>query len=235
MTAGGSSEPPRPAELQPGAPPPTTRPPGDGSFWADWQSLLRNRLILGGLSLLIVLLITTLVLVFVGSGGNSSNDTTGVEVGTPAKTSTPFPAGTVIGRMRTTASVLAGPNAQYTPLGTIRSGVVLQVIGRSEDGAWLQVIYPPGTALHGWVDRALLDVTGNVSVLRIAGPEAGPNVEVPTSLYVNPTYEVATDEIPTFDGSVLTSTPRPTRTRAPTATPIRVRTVPPDTPTVAPQ
>lgn len=233
MSVGGPPEPPLPAELQPGAPPPTTLPPDDGSFWADWQSLLRNRLILGGLSLLIVLLLTTLVLVLLGRGDNST-DGPAVEVSTPAKTSPPLPAGSVIGRMRTTASMLAGPDPQYSPLGTIRSGVVLQIIGRSADDAWLQVIYPPGTQLRGWVNRTLLEVTGNVSLLRIAGPEAGPNVELPTSAYVNPTYEVATGEAPTFEGAVATSTPRPTRTRAPTATNISVRTMIPATPTEGP-
>jgi len=71
----------------PEPPPPTPRelekPPATasaietaGSFWADWQALLRNRLILGGLAALALLLLVAIVLVLIGSDGEDESTQT---------------------------------------------------------------------------------------------------------------------------------------------------------------
>src|SRR3972149_5261996 len=60
--------PPSPRELEK---PPATASAIEtaGSSGADWQALLRNRLILGGLAALALLLLVAIVLVLIGSDG----------------------------------------------------------------------------------------------------------------------------------------------------------------------
>jgi uncharacterized protein YraI len=237
-TPGDPPEPPLPAELQGGPQPAAALPAEDGSLLADWQSLLRNRLIIGGLAVLIVLLMTTLVLVLLGGGDGANGSPPAVNVRTPVNTATPVPPGVVIGRMRSTASLRSGPDELFAPLGTIRTGVVLTIIGRSEDDVWLQVVYPPGSQLRGWVNRDLLEVTGDVSELAVAGPNLGPDVEVPTVTFFEPTFEPLPTEVgegePTpTEEEPEEETPKPTNTRYPTATPIRVRSATPTSPNPA--
>jgi uncharacterized protein YraI len=227
MSAGEVGPPPELPELGGSA------APAPGSFWADWQTLLRNRLILGGLAALVVLLLATVVLVLMDGGDDDEGTTQPVAQATTAseETMTPLPSGALRGRMRVTASVRAGPDHTYTFLGTARGGETLAVVGRSEDEAWLQVIYPPDSTLRGWVDATLLDVAGDVSALAVAAPALGPIVNVPTSPYVEPVEPIPTEpqeEVPT-EGPRPTSTRRPTRTPLPTNT--RAPTVPRVTPT----
>lgn len=222
--------PPTPRELE--EPPPTASAiETAGSFWADWQALLRNRLILGGLAALVLLLLVAIVLVLIGSDGDDETTPRPLVATTPREEEpTVLPSGGLIGRMRTTASVRRGPAATYEILGTVRGGAVVTVVGRNEDETWLQLIYPPGSELRGWVNATLIEVTGDVSRLVIAGPSAGPSVAVPTSPFFNPTFE----PLPTEPGGEPTEPAEPTETprRRPTNTPRPTRT---PTPTPAPE
>jgi uncharacterized protein YraI len=203
------------------------------SRWDAWLPLLNNRVILSGLGLVIVLLLIAIVLVAIGS---ESQDTDGALVTnrTPAPNSTVLPRGSLSGRLVTTTSVRNGPDATYAILGTVPRGATVAVIGRNEDESWLQIRYPPGSALLGWVHAEFLETIGDVSKLAVAGPGPSPDIVVPTQAE-SPTA-VTTEEVastPTEEATPdVTSTPTEEAKATPTeelATP----TVPPE-PTATP-
>ena len=213
--------------------PPLLHPSGNASAsasatkgwadWADWQGVLRNRFILAGLGVLVVLLLVAIVLFAVG--GEDGNDTSGVaaQATNDGGVTTPVLGPGLPGQLRTTTTMRNGPGSTYAILGTIPRDSVVTVVGRNQDDTWLQVLYPPGTQLRGWVRASLIDVNGDVSELVIAGPGELPDIPVPT--YAGPVFTpVATEPGSEFEA---TRTPRPTFTPVPTWTPRPTRTPPP--------
>ncbi len=166
-------------------------------------SFLRNPIVLGALAVVVVLLVVAVALILVGGG---EGDDAG-EAAAPGPTRTerpeasPVREGRVSGEVIATINVRSGPGEGYTILGTIRNGTRVEVVGRTEEDEWLQVIYPPQSTLHGWVDAAFLDLEGDPSTLAVATVEALPMPEVPTE----PAYAAAatptTEESPTPEGS----------------------------------
>jgi hypothetical protein len=109
----------------------------------------------------------------------------------------------LVGTTNGTTAVLFAPGSRSV-LGTLQSGADVQIDGRSTDGNWLRVIFPPNSELHGWIDAEQLDVNGDVSVLIVATAEPAPQIDQPTAI---PTYLTM---IPGDDGSAtadLTGTP----------------------------
>lgn len=222
-------------EHNPGGPPllhpsdNATAPATEG--WADWHAVLRNRFILGGLGSLVVLLLVAIVLFAVGGGDNNDTSAVAPRPTRDGGATTPVLGPGLPAQLRTTATMRNGPGPTYAILGTIPRDSVVTVVGRNEDDTWLQVLYPPGTQLRGWVQASLIDVNGDISELVIAGPGAQPDVPVPT--YSGPIYTpVATEPGSEFEP---TRTPRPTFTPVPTWTPRAPRTpVPTSTPGAVP-
>jgi len=185
--------------------------------WDAWLPLLNNRFILSGLALVVVLLLISIVLVTIGNGDEDVHRNV-VPNPTPAPNSTVLPRGSLSGRVVTTASVRNGPNSTYSILGTVPKGATVAVIGRNEDLSWLQIRYPPGSTLLGWVSAEFMQTTGDVSKLVVAGPGPGPDVVVPTNVEqptTLPTEEVATSTPTEATTPDITSTP----TQEPKATP----------------
>jgi len=200
------------------------------SRWDAWLPLLNNRAILSGLGLVIVLLLIAIVLVSIGHGNQDTHRAV-VTLSTPAANSTALPRGSLSGHMVRTASVRNGPDATYALLGTIPKGAAIAVIGRNGDESWLQIRYPPGSSLLGWVDAQFLETTGDISQLAVAGPGPGPSVPIPTGSA--PPTEIHTQE-------EATSTPTEETTPIVTATPtLETQPTPTgqpqQTPTLAPQ
>lgn len=213
-----------------GPPPPfvpTNRKPPklEGSGPPDWQAVLHNRFILGGLGVLVVLLLSAIVLFALGGDGNKGAAVSGRT--TPDGTSATAVIGPGLrGRMAATVGSRAGPGTSYAFLGLITSGAELTVVGRNADNTWYQVIYPPGSTLRVWVVASAIRIDGDTSALVIAGPAAGPDVVVPT--FAGPSGPLPTEpggteieETPTFAEPTRrpTFTPPPTWTPAPTRTP----------------
>ena len=193
-----------------------------------WTALLRNRLLLTGASAVVVLVLVALVLIAIGRGEGP------VDTQTVAGATTPDPASDgerdgVTATVRTTTSMRNGPGPTYQILGTIPRNATVAVVGRNEDQTWLQVVWPPGSALRGWISIAFAQVTGDVAALAVAGPGQGPSVDLPTGsgpLLETPGF-VATPPPP---DTTPDATAEPTRTRQPTEP---LRTAPPTrTPTV---
>ncbi len=80
----------------------------------------------------------------------------------------------LVGHVLTTVTMRNGPGPTHAILGTIPRGALVSVVGRNSDEDWLQVI--PVSGIRGWVDADLIEVTGDISELIIAGPGAGPSV-----------------------------------------------------------
>ena len=192
----------------------------------DWLDLLRNRFILAGLGGLVVLALIAIVLVAFGRDDGSPGRRSAVVPGVADGGSEDTTSDGIVGLTRITATMRNGPDSTYSILGTIPRGARVPVIGRNADDTWLQITYPPGSELQGWVSANSLDVSGDVSQLVIAGPGSGPSVAVPTSQFpfVQPTSEEPAVVEPTRTPYVRptsrpTPLPRPTRTPRPTITP----------------
>lgn len=233
-------EPPRPSEPDEGAspsePPSSTgadaAPPAgdpDGFVLPEWLAFLHNRAILGGLSILVVLLLTAIILVAMGGGDSGFSRPLLSGITTPEGTLTPGPGGELVGRMRITGTLRNGPGATFAILGTIPVGTRVTVVGRNEDSTWLQVIPPSG--IQGWVPIDFVDVAGDISKLVIGEAGRGPSVAIPTrvpgpalaltSTPVPPAAATATQALlPTAIPLPPTPTaPAPTETPLPPMTP----------------
>lgn len=243
--SGGSAEPPRPPPVLPeleapspaatGSPQPTDD--SGGFMLADWLAYLRNRFIMGGLAIVVVLLLIAVVLLVVGNGDGEPQRRLAADASTPESEATVVPPGGLTGHVRTTATMRNGPDLTYAILGTIPRGALVSVVGRNANETWLQVTYPPGSQLRGWVDITFIEVTGDISRLAVAGPGSGPSVPVPTSAFpVAPEPIVVPPTQPPTAAPTITQPPSPTATEPPQ--PTGTRTPPPTRtprPTAAPQ
>lgn len=57
-------------------------------------------------------------------------------------------------RLATTSNLYARPARASDLVAVIPAGHDARVLGRTEDAAWLRVVYPPQSSLEGWVPRA---------------------------------------------------------------------------------
>ena len=102
-------------------------------------------------------------------------------------------------------NVRAGPGTDYDLLGTMVAGQVGEILGRSNDSAWLKITYVGPHGNEGWVFRQIVRVFGDVPTLPIAEPPPTPTLP-PTS----------TSELPLQPGQ---ATPTPRGEPPPTITP----------------
>jgi hypothetical protein len=83
-------------------------------------------------------------------------------------------------------NVRGGPGTFYPILGLLRAGDVAPVVGRSQNGAWWQIIFPPNTNNVGWVVNSYTqanEAANNVPV--VAGPPAPPTHTPPPPAATN--------------------------------------------------
>jgi hypothetical protein len=145
------------------------------------SSFLRSPIILGGLAVVLIALVIVAVAGLFGGGDGNSNG--GAEV-KPVGTSSSQQAddrGGLTGKAKATINVRSDPGNEFQALGVLRKDTEVQIVAKSADGKWLQIIYPPRSSLRGWVLAESLDVTGDMSGLGIATPEQIPAPVVPTS------------------------------------------------------
>jgi len=218
-----------------GAPPPlvpTSRKPPKAPRgepgWFDYQAVLRNRFILGGLGVLVVMLLVAIVLFAVGGDDNGNADVSAQPTNDPAAATAVIGSG-LRGQMLATVGARAGPGNTYPFLGILTDGTELTVVGRNADESWYQVIYPEST-LRVWVIASSIEIDGDTSDLVIAGPAEAPDVVVPT--FSGPVGPLPTEpggteieETPT-EGAAPTRTPHAAFTPAPTWTPRPTNTPP---------
>lgn len=204
----------------------------------DWAGILQNRLILSGFAAVVVLALITIVLVTIGNGDGDPNPRSLAGGGTPEASPTALPGGGLVGEVRTTTTIRSGPGSSYDILGTVPRGALVSVVGRDEDQAWLQVSYPPGSELLGWVSIAFIEVSGDISQLVVAEAGEPPSIVIPTSIVTESPTELPTVTEPLAPTETPSPeperTPPPTETSLPTVTPEATSTSPPpatETPT----
>lgn len=160
-------------------------------------SFLRSPIILGGLVVVIVALIAMLALgVLTGDNGGGGSATKTPGTSSPKQTAN---SDHLTGKAKSTVNVRSDPGNAFQALGVLRKGAEVEIVAKSEDGEWLQIVYPSGSSLRGWVLAESLEVTGDLSTLGIATPENIPVPVVPTSPPVTeaPTTPTPSDLTPT--------------------------------------
>ena len=197
----------------------------------DWAGILQNRLILSGLAVIVVLALITIVLVTIGNGDGGPNPRSLAGGGTPEASPTALPGGALVGEVRTTTTIRSGPGSSFSILGTVPRGALVSVVGRDENQAWLQVSYPPGSELLGWVSIAFIEVSGDISQLVVAEAGEPPSIVIPTSIVIETATELPTVTEPLAPTETPSPEPKkpppPTETSLPTVTPEATSTSPP--------
>lgn len=110
---------------------------------------------------------------------------------TPAEpTATPTPEGVTVTVLQN-MNVRSGPGTNYPIVGAGTVGQATKVLGRNDDGTWLQVEFP-STSGVGWVFAELVQVTGDpqgVAVAQAPPPPAPTATPVPTEVPATPVPE----------------------------------------------
>ena len=175
-------------------------PPGKSG-----QPVLRSPVILGGLAVVVIAIVTTLTM------GILSGDDSG-STSAPSKTASPKEtqaAGKLTGKAKATINVRSDPGNDFQVLGVLRRGTEVEIVGKSEDGEWFEIIYPANSDLRGWVLGESLEVEGDLGRLGIATPDQMVEPQ-------EPTYEPVETEPPTPADTPL---PEDTPTLEPTPVP----------------
>jgi Bacterial SH3 domain len=68
------------------------------------------------------------------------------------------------------ANLRNGPGTNFEQVGTMNAGETSIVVGRTEAGDWLQVIYPADGGTPAWLLASLVTVTGPVETLPVITP-----------------------------------------------------------------
>lgn len=166
------------------------------------QSPLRNPYVIAAIAVGAAILLAVLVVIFAG-GDDGNGATTGVVI----NPLTPGPGRGQTFRSVAAATLREGPSLDYPALGELPRNQEVEVIGRSQDGRWFMIYYPPGSNLRGWVPATALNVPANridqITVVDVT-PIPRPTVIVPT-----PTPEPASPTPEQTPTSTPTQTPGP--------------------------
>lgn len=106
---------------------------------------------------------------------------------TPAEpTATATPEGVTVTVLQN-MNVRSGPGTNYPVVGAGTAGQTTKVLGRNDDGTWLQVEYPSANGV-GWVFAELVQVTGDAQGVAVAqAPPPPPPTATPVPTEVPPT------------------------------------------------
>ncbi len=113
-------------------------------------------------------------------------------------------AGTATGN----GNVYEEPDSESSLIGSLTDGDELEVVGRTEESDWLEIIFPPGGDATGWVEADFVTVEGDVTELPVTGETAAAVDLVPTGLSVQPpsndvVLEITNQGDDTFDGASI--------------------------------
>jgi uncharacterized protein YgiM (DUF1202 family) len=76
-------------------------------------------------------------------------------------------------------NIRGGPGTNYPILGLLRAGDVAAVVGRSPDGAWWQILFPPNTGGTGWVVGSYVQTNAAVGAVPVVAPPPPPPTHTP--------------------------------------------------------
>src|SRR4030042_5527026 len=108
-------------------------------------SFLRSPIILGGLVVVIVALIAMLALGVLSAdngGGGSATKTPGTT--SPKQTAS---GDHLTGKAKSTVNVRSDPGNAFQALGVLRKGAEVEIVAKSEDEEWFQIVSASGCSL----------------------------------------------------------------------------------------
>jgi hypothetical protein len=73
-----------------------------------------------------------------------------------------------IPRTTATSNVYIGPSVNHSVIGVLPRGSRLEVVGRNPSGAWIAVVFSPGSKLTGWIEASRVTGMGDIQALEIA-------------------------------------------------------------------
>ena len=173
------------------------------SSFSNAPPILRNPIVLAGIGAVVIALFVFIGATIFGSDDSSGKSESAIAIATVTATPTleSLTGDGLKGKAKATIDVHSAPYSNSMSLATLRKGVEVKIVAKNDDGDWLQIVYPPGSELFGWVAVASLEIEGDITGLAVATPESLPQADVPTS-------------------QPLKATPTPNATIAPTATPL---------------
>jgi hypothetical protein len=100
-------------------------------------------------------------------GGVSSSNLWNILVQAPSPSTERATERPVVPRAASTANLRTGPGQRHPVLGTLPAEAPLTIVGRDEEGEWVAIEFPPGSAFIAWI--AVEDLAGldEVESLRV--------------------------------------------------------------------
>ena len=93
---------------------------------------------------------------------------------TPPPTPTPPPApAKPTATTNDVLNVRSGPGTQFDRIGRVPAGTAFEIVGRSQDNAWLHIPFPDVNG-RGWISAQFADVSGNLSAIKVVGAPTQP-------------------------------------------------------------
>ncbi|MBE7553877.1 MAG: FHA domain-containing protein [Anaerolineales bacterium] len=113
---------------------------------------------------------------------------------TPSPTPVPPPTEVAQPGLQAVAdvNVRGGPGTNYPILGLLRAGQVAPVVGRSADGGWWQILFPPNTGGTGWVAGNFVQTNAAAGAVPVvAAPPSPPTPAPPPTNTPPPSAEIS--------------------------------------------
>jgi len=64
-------------------------------------------------------------------------------------------------------NVRKGPGTNYPVIGQLQQNDVVEIVGKSADSSWLQIVYPTGTIGRGWISVSYAQVRGSPAFIPV--------------------------------------------------------------------
>ncbi len=156
------------------------------SLRQNGTSFLHSPLILVGIAVIALALVFAVALIF-KAGGDSTKGSVSVPTGagrTPTASPTEDSINGPAAKATSSVNVRSGPANGYVVLGVLRRGSEAKIVGRSDDGEWLEIEYPAHSNLLGWIIVSSVQTSADLAAIPIATPESLPMAIIPTDVPV---------------------------------------------------
>lgn len=93
-----------------------------------------------------------------------STPTLAPSTGTPGATFAP-----VTGIVKEVLNVREEPNKASKKIGKLKKDDVIGIVGRNDDSAWLNILYPRGATTRGWVSTEFIETSADLALVPVSG------------------------------------------------------------------
>jgi hypothetical protein len=153
-----------------------------------------------------------------GSGSTKAPAQASVPVQVTVGAGTPAPTPDARPKSKSAQDVRLGPGGGFAIIGLLGKGDSVEVVGRDNDGQWLAIRFPPGSAGQGWIPVAGVEGLSDVERLAVALPTPLPRTISPSAL---PSTAISPEEDnPDTPAAGVSRTPNPLGTPTPVKGPV---------------